>query len=142
MRIDGLSNGNVTCQNVCQLLDPSISAASYGSSGIACNPASSTRNTNGVHCQTSTAITESIASFGDAVHVKLSVLIPIQRSVPLIAPKSGLSISRQTTPTTTLGSIIGTSKLARNSPRPRIREFNNSANPSPSRNSQLNAATA
>src|ERR1051325_11800933 len=113
MRIDGLSNGNVTCQNVCQRLEPSISAASYGSSGIACKPASSTRNTNGVHCQTSTAITESIASFGDAVHVKCSVLTPKCFSVPLIAPKLGLSMSRQMTPATTAGSIIGTNKLAR-----------------------------
>src|ERR1043166_38857 len=118
MRIDGLSNGNVTCQNVCQRLEPSISAASYGSSGIACNPASSTRNTNGVHCQTSTAITDTIASFGDAVHVKLSVSIPNCFSVPFTAPKFGLSINRQTTPTTTVGNIIGTSKLARKKLRP------------------------
>src|SRR5215813_13773517 len=65
---------------------------------MACSPASNTRNTKGVHCHTSTAITESSASRGAAVHVRLSVFTPNCFSVPLIAPKPGLNNKRQTKP--------------------------------------------
>ena len=63
---------------------------------------------NGVHCQTSAMMTEAIASLGEAVQVNESVFTPQLFSVPLMAPKFGFSIKRQTTPTTTAGSIIGT----------------------------------
>jgi hypothetical protein len=109
---------------------------------MACNPAKSTRNMNGVHCQTSTAMTDSSASFGDAVHVSASVFTPKLFSVPLTAPKFGFSISRHTTPATTGGSINGTSSAARNRPRARISRLSSTASARPSRNSHVSATAA
>jgi hypothetical protein len=76
---------------------------------------------NGVHCHTSAAMTEAIASLGEAVQASASVFTPMRFSVPLTAPKFELSISRHTTPTTTGGSIIGSSSRARNNRVPDLR---------------------
>jgi len=97
---------------------------------------------NGVHCQTSAIITEAIASFGDAVHVRASGLTPNLLRVPLSAPKFEFSIRRQITPTTTGGSISGTSSSARNKLRPRIAPCSNIASDNPNKNSTVSAMAA
>src|SRR5262249_7306217 len=92
--------------------------------------------------QTSTIIIERNASLGEAVHVKDVVSTPKLFSVPFIAPKSELSIKRQTTPTTTGGSIMGTSSNVRKIFLPRSLESRSRASESPIKNSSVNASEA
>src|SRR5687767_2509848 len=100
------------------------------------------RNMNGVHCQTSTATTESMARRGDDVQVNADVFNPIPFRVPFTAPKLGFSINRQTTPATTVGNIMGTKSAARKKLRPRSWLFINTARPSPNKNSRVSAEAA
>ena len=68
MTITGVSNGSVTRQNIWGPAAPSTSAASSSSTGIVCRPASTTSVMNGVHCQTSVAMTAHSAIRGSASH--------------------------------------------------------------------------
>ena len=64
MMMVGIISGRITSLSSVQPAPPSRRAASISSSGMPCRAARKTRKQNGVHCQTSTMITETRAQLG------------------------------------------------------------------------------
>ena len=95
------SPGSVMYQNFASGVVPSMSAASYSSSGIACNPASSITMKNGKARQTFIAVTESsdVSGLPSQLMVALGSRMPSEASRPFTTP-NGASMSTQIIPAT------------------------------------------
>lgn len=84
----GRRPGSVMWRNRCQAVAPSISAASYCSEGMDCNPPSRATIMKGMPSQTLTAMTANLAQVGSFSHGMPSMPMP-PRTV-LSRPRSSL----------------------------------------------------
>ena len=109
----GMSRGIVTLRKRAQALAPSIEAASYRSIGMVCRPASSEMAKNGVPRQMLTKITEPIASAGSPRKPEAGKGIPSGRNSHGSGVSVAWKISTKANVDSAVGTIYGSSTLAR-----------------------------
>jgi len=110
----GCKRGSVMYENCWSTEAPSISAASYSSFGMACSPARKLIVKNGVPCQTTTMITESIARCGSESHEIVSSIRFRRTRTLLMSPLASSKIQRQFRADMTVGMAQGINRIERN----------------------------